>query len=104
MKQHLRVFNNNEEMNKDFQAYAANADKCKIRNMTAVKGVTKTYWMICNDEKEIRQRIAGMQLNRISCDIRTPQREMMYMFTRLRSPEYPVEPMQVFYKDMWGGF
>lgn len=103
MKKHLRVFNNNEEMNKDFQAYATTADISRILHRSAVKGNTKTYWMICNDCVPIRQRIAGMELNRITCDIRTPQAEMMYMFTRLRSPVYPVEPMRVFYKDIWDG-
>lgn len=101
MINHLRVFNNVEEMNEDFQTYAATADTCNIRKMSATKGDTKTLWMICNDDKEIRMNIAGLCFNRITCDLRTPQPEMMYMMSRIRSYEGPIDAMRVFYKRIW---
>lgn len=98
MKLHLRVFNNKEEMNEDFQTYSANADTCSISEMKAIRGDTRTKWMICNDKNFIAQSISGLCFNRISCDVRTPHIEMMFMMSRLRSHDGPVDDMTVFYK------
>lgn len=99
----IRVFYEESEMHDDFNKFI-NENAISVNEFeTSAKTSTgwEVRWYVCNDDKPIRQRIAGLQINRIRCDVRVPVAEKMYMMTRIRNPNPPVFPITLFYKEVW---
>lgn len=98
----LRVFHTREEMQQDYEAFCKNeADQYHQRDMTARAGSWLVRWVHGSRAGGPDSMIAGMCFNRIRCDLRCEERVMLFCMSRLRSPNQPVEPMQVFYKKIW---
>lgn len=102
-KNELRVFHNYFELDRDYKDFI-NSSIChshKLRERTAESGEWKIRWVEAEYANGPHSRIAGMNFERIQCDMRVAWEIQRFILTRLRSRHHAIEPLMSFYEYPW---
>jgi hypothetical protein len=99
----LRVFATLEEMERNYHEFCqCAADQFHLRDRTArwhdeFGKAWRVHWTY---GARALDAIYGRCFNRIYCDIDIDTQTQKHIMSRLRCPNYKVEPMHVFYKEI----
>ena len=98
----LRAYFDYEDMMGGWGDFCINiAERYNTKRRIAQVGNTEVHFVYFRSLSDVWS-IAGMEFNRIHCDVRYDKDAMTYMMTRIRDGSGgPIEPMHVFYKKVF---
>lgn len=99
----LRVFYTQADMIAGMEAFRSYVGdvKIKFKDQTVEADGRRIAFRVSNEQKDVRQSIAGLCFNRVWMDGRIDSSEICYAMARMSSPYYKVDNhVKVFFREV----